>query len=141
MNINMGLLQWMINFLIKQISGGTVKNEIISNKELAEELHKPIIRKFKKIKVHSSFIDNRRFSKFVYYELDTWSEDLNTGSTLDTCLFGTVKMHFLLHCYVYCFSNNRYEWIKNFMWCINIKKSWFCSKALLNFFVFLCFVF
>ena len=49
----------MINFLIKQISGGTVKNEIISNKELAEELHKPIIRKFKKIKVHSSFIDNR----------------------------------------------------------------------------------
>ena len=26
--------------------------------ELAEELHKPIIRKFKKRKVHSSFIDN-----------------------------------------------------------------------------------
>ena len=91
MNINMGLLQWMINFLIKQISGGTVKNEIISNKELAEELHKPIIRKFKKIKVHSSFIDNRWFSNFIYYELDIWSEDLNTGSTLDTCLFGTVK--------------------------------------------------
>ena len=28
------------------------------NKELAEELHKPIIRKFEKRKVHSSFIDN-----------------------------------------------------------------------------------
>ena len=28
----------------------------MSNKELAEELHKP--RKFKKIKVHSHFIDN-----------------------------------------------------------------------------------
>ena len=30
----------------------------MSNKELAEELHKPINRKFEKRKVHSSFIDN-----------------------------------------------------------------------------------
>ena len=30
----------------------------MSNKELAEELHKPTIRKFEKRKVHSSFIDN-----------------------------------------------------------------------------------
>ena len=30
----------------------------MSNKELAVELHKPITRKFKKRKVHSSFIDN-----------------------------------------------------------------------------------
>ena len=30
----------------------------MSNKELAEDLHKPIIRKFKKREVHSSFIDN-----------------------------------------------------------------------------------
>ena len=29
-------------------SGGAVKSEIMSNQELAEELHKPIIRKFKK---------------------------------------------------------------------------------------------
>ena len=36
--------------------GGAIKNEIMSNKELAEELHKPIIRKFEKRKVHSSFI-------------------------------------------------------------------------------------
>ena len=28
------------------------------DQQLAEELHKPIIRKFKKSKVHSSFIDN-----------------------------------------------------------------------------------
>ena len=48
----MELLQWLINFLIKKTSGGTVKNEIISNKELTEELHKPIIRKSKKRKVH-----------------------------------------------------------------------------------------
>ena len=52
------LLQWSINFLIKKTSGGAIKNEIMSNKALAEELNKPIIRKFKKQKVYSSFIDN-----------------------------------------------------------------------------------
>ena len=36
----------------------SVKKENISNKESAEELHKPIIRKFEKRKVHSPFIDN-----------------------------------------------------------------------------------
>ena len=30
----------------------------MSNKELAEEMHKPIIRKLEKIKVHSFYIDN-----------------------------------------------------------------------------------
>ena len=48
----------------KKNSGGTVKSEIIFNKELTEELHKPIIRKFEKRKVHSPFIDN------------TWGADL-----------------------------------------------------------------
>ena len=43
-----------MNFLI--VSG--IKNEIISNKELAEALDKPIIRNFKKRKVRSTFIDN-----------------------------------------------------------------------------------
>ena len=42
----------------KKTSGGTVKNESIFNKELAEELHKPIIKQFKKRKVYSPFIDN-----------------------------------------------------------------------------------
>ena len=45
-------------FFDKRTSGGTIKNENISNKELTEELHKPITRKFKKRKVHSHFIDN-----------------------------------------------------------------------------------
>ena len=35
-----------------------LKSENISNKELAEELHKPIIRNFNKRKVYPSFIDN-----------------------------------------------------------------------------------
>ena len=37
-----------------------VKIQIMQNEELAEELHKSIIRKFQKRKVHSSFIDNIR---------------------------------------------------------------------------------
>ena len=36
----MDLLQCFINLLIQKSSGGTVKNETISNKEIAEELHK-----------------------------------------------------------------------------------------------------
>ena len=56
----------------KSASGGAVKNENMSNqrpldlatRELAEELHKPIIKKFRKRKVYSPFIDN------------TWGADL-----------------------------------------------------------------
>ena len=48
MHINMELLDWSLIILIKKTS----------NKELAEELHKPIISKFKKRKVHLSFMDN-----------------------------------------------------------------------------------
>ena len=42
----------------KKTSGETVKNENISNKKLAEELLKPIITKFRKIKVQLTFTDN-----------------------------------------------------------------------------------
>ena len=35
-------------FFDKNTSGSSIKNESISNKELAEELHKPIIRIFQK---------------------------------------------------------------------------------------------
>ena len=45
------------NVFDKKTSGEATKNEM-SNKELAEELHKPIIKKFERRKVHSSFIDN-----------------------------------------------------------------------------------
>ena len=41
------------NFLWQKNSPETVKNEIVSNKELAEELRKPIIKKFEKRKVDS----------------------------------------------------------------------------------------
>ena len=58
MDINVDLLIMIYKSFDKKTSGRTIKNEIISNKELAEELHKPIIRKFNKRKVHSPFIDN-----------------------------------------------------------------------------------
>ena len=45
-------------FFDKKTSGGTIKNESVSKKQLAVELHKPIIKKFNKRKVHSLFIDN-----------------------------------------------------------------------------------
>ena len=43
-------------FFDKKSSGGNITNE--SNYQLANELHKPIIRKSKKRKVYSSFRDN-----------------------------------------------------------------------------------
>ena len=51
LDIKQVLRQWFIIFFDKITSDETVKNENISNKELAEELHKPIIKKFKKGKV------------------------------------------------------------------------------------------
>ena len=36
---------------------GAIKNDIMSNQELAEILHKPVIKRFKKYKVYSSFKD------------------------------------------------------------------------------------
>ena len=53
-----GLASMVNKFFDKKIFCSGIKSENISSKELAEELHKPIIRKFKKRKIHSLFIDN-----------------------------------------------------------------------------------
>ena len=53
-----GLASMAYKFFDKKSSGSGIKNENISNKELAEELHKPIIRKFNKRKLDSTFVDN-----------------------------------------------------------------------------------
>ena len=45
-------------FFDKKTSGSGIKNENMSDQQLAEELQKPVIRKFNKRKVHSPFIDN-----------------------------------------------------------------------------------
>ena len=46
------------NFFDKKIFGSGIKNENISNKQLSEELHKPVIKKFNKSKVHSPLIES-----------------------------------------------------------------------------------
>ena len=66
MDIKVVILQWFNKFFDKKslatrdksASDGAVKNENMSNKELEEELHKSIIRKFKERKLYSSFIEN-----------------------------------------------------------------------------------
>ena len=51
-----GLASIVHKFFDKKSSGNSITNE--PNYQLAEELHKPIIRKLKKRKVYSSFRDN-----------------------------------------------------------------------------------
>ena len=65
----------------------------MSNKELAEELHKSVIRKLKKQKVYSSFMDN------------IWGADLADMQLISKFNKG---IHFLL-CVIYIFS--KYTWV------------------------------
>ena len=63
MDIKGVLLQWFFNLKSalladKSASRSGIKIENISNQELAKKLHKPIIKKFQKRKVHSFFIGN-----------------------------------------------------------------------------------
>ena len=74
-----------------KFAGSGIKNENTSSKELAEELHKPIIRKFKK--VHSPFIDN------------FWGADL---SNLQLISKSNKGFRFLL-CVIDIFS--KYAWL------------------------------
>ena len=70
-------------FFDKKTAGGAIKNEITSNKELAEELHKPIIRKFKKRKLYSSFIDNIWSADLADMQL---VRKLNKGNSFLLCV-------------------------------------------------------
>ena len=47
-------LRWEINLQKEAVTN----NSIPQNEQLAKELHKPIIRKYKKGKVHAAFKDN-----------------------------------------------------------------------------------
>ena len=89
MDINVDLPQWFINFLIKN-SGETVKNEIISDKELAEELDKPIIRKLEKRNVHSPFIHNIFGAYLADMQL---MNNLNKGFRFLLCVIDTYSKH------------------------------------------------
>ena len=52
-----GLVSMVYKFFDKKTAGSGIKF-MQQNEQLAEELHKPIIRKFKKRKVYSAFKDN-----------------------------------------------------------------------------------
>ena len=58
MDINANWPQWSLDFFIKELLVGAVKNENISNKELVEEFTNQLLENQKKRKVHSSFICN-----------------------------------------------------------------------------------
>ena len=79
-------------------SGVTLANKsaiksIPQNEQLAEELHKPIIRKFKKRKVYSAFKDN------------IWAADLPDMELISKCHKG---FRFLL-CVIDIYS--KYAWV------------------------------
>ena len=82
-------LQWLIGFLT---AGGAVKNEIMQNKELPEELHKPIITIFEKQKVHSSCIDNICGTKLADMQLIS---HFNKGqrNSFFLCVIGSYGKH------------------------------------------------
>ena len=56
MDIKRGLASMAYKIFDKKNSGKTVKNEITSNKELSEELHKPIIKENKRKKKYNHFL-------------------------------------------------------------------------------------
>ena len=53
-----GFASMVYKFFDKKSAVKGIKSEIKQNEELSEELHKPIIRKFKKRKLYSSFKNN-----------------------------------------------------------------------------------
>ena len=65
----------------------------MSNQQFAGELHKPIIRKFKRRRVYSSFKDN------------IWGADLNDKQSIRKC---NKRIRFLL-CIIDIFS--KYVWV------------------------------
>ena len=85
-----GLASMVYQFLVKKNPKGSgIKNEIKQNEQLTEELHKPIIRNFKKRKEYSAFKDNiwaadladmqltskfNKGSRFLLYVIDIHSK-------------------------------------------------------------------
>ena len=76
----------------KKATGGAVKNENMSSKELSEELHKPIIINFFLKKVYSPFIDN------------IWCADL-----VDMLLINKFNKRIRFYYMLLVFSANTYE--------------------------------
>ena len=90
-----GLTSMVYKFFDKKSKGSGVVNTKLTpqNQQLGEELHKPIIKKFEKIKVHAAFKDN------------IWGADLADMQLLSRYNKG---IRFLL-CVIHIFS--KYAWV------------------------------
>ena len=64
-----GLVSMVYKSFEKRSSGSGIENEIKQNEQLAEELHKPIIKKFKRRKVYSALKDNVWSAELVDMQL------------------------------------------------------------------------
>ena len=70
MVIYVELVQWHIHFFDRKASSIGIKTKNMLNKELVEELHKAIIRKFGKIKINLPFIDNNLLCWSCWYAIN-----------------------------------------------------------------------
>ena len=71
-------------FFDKKSAGSGIKSENMLNQELAEELHKRIMRKLEKRKVNSSFKDNSWGADLAYMQLIS---KFNNGIRFLLCVF------------------------------------------------------
>ena len=88
-----GLASMVYKFFDKKPKGGSFNNEIKQKEQLAEELHKPIIKKSQKRRVCSSFKDN------------IWGDDLASMQLLSTI---NKETRFLLCAIDIC---SKYAWV------------------------------
>ena len=85
-----GLPSMVYKFFDKKWSGSGVKNENLSKQQLAEELHKPGIRKFENRKVQSSFMDNIWVIDLTNMQLIS---NFNKGIRFLLCVFDIVSKY------------------------------------------------
>ena len=85
-----GLASMVYNFFDKKSKGGSANNEIKQNEQLAEELQQPIIKKFLKRKVHSSFKDNILSADLAYLQL---INKFNKGTKFLLCVVDIFSKH------------------------------------------------
>ena len=85
-----GLASMVYKYFNKKTSGSGIKNKNVSNKELAEELHRPIIKKINKRKTHSAFIDNIWVADLVDMQL---LSKFNKGFKFLLCIIDTYSKY------------------------------------------------
>ena len=78
-----GLALMVYKCFHEKTPGVAVKSETVQNKELAEELHKPLVRNFENRKIYSSFKDNICFDDLAHMQL---MSKFNKGFRFSLCV-------------------------------------------------------